>query len=124
MQLFIFGYFSIGDGLFFKGMMVHNHGIVTEGEIGTSPSTAVQCLTTVADCCTGSDTNTGDWFQPGGNMVTDSTASSGIYQVKGAGYVDLQRNSGGTEGIYRCEIGLTGGEETYYVGVYSSGNGV
>ena len=103
--------------------MVSNHGIVTREDIGTSASNAVQCQTTVADCCTDSDTNTGQWFFPNGNMVSVLTTSRNIYQVKGPGYVYLQRNSGGAEGIFRCEIGLTGSEEIYYVGVYSSGNG-
>ena len=103
-------------------MMVLNHGIVTLMDIMTSSSNAVQCQTTVVDCCTDSDTNTGQWFLPSGDMVTDNTASS-IYQVKGRGFVYLQRNQDGSEGIYHCEIGLSRDEEIYYVGVYSSGNG-
>ena len=53
-----------------------NHGIVTREDIGTSASNAVQCQTTVADCCTDSDTNTGDWFFPSGGMVSTTTSSS------------------------------------------------
>ena len=106
--------------------MVPNHGIVTREDIGTSASNAVQCQTTVADCCTDSDTNTGDWFFPGGGMaLTD--ISRNMYQVKRSGNVQLRRNIKGPEGIFRCDIiGSTGSEEireTYYVGVYSSGNG-
>ena len=101
--------------------MVPNHGIVTREDIGTEASNAVQCRTTVADCCTDSDTNTGQWFFPSGGMVS---TSGNFYQEKGPQYVYLhRRNMPGAEGIFRCEIGVTGSEETYYVGVYPSGSG-
>ena len=112
----------IAYGLFFNNDVVPNHGIVTLEDIGTSTSTAVQCQTTVADCCTDSDTHTGQWFFPDDSTVSTTTLTS-IYQVQGQGYVNLQRNSGGAEGIYRCAIGPVGSGEMYYVGVYSSGNG-
>ena len=110
---------SIGDGLFFNNVMVPNHGIITLEDIGISVSSAVRCHTSVADCCTDSDNYTGQWFFPGGGTVS-TTASSRLYQVKESGYVGIQKSSGGAEGIYRCEIGLTESEETYYVGVYSN----
>ena len=55
-------------------------------------------------------------------VQSDNIANKNIYQVKGPGYVYLQRNQGGN-GIFRCEIGPTGSEKIYYVGVYPTGSG-
>ena len=103
-----------------------NHGLVTREDIGTEASNAVQCQTTVADCCTDSDTNTGQWFFADGsaNPISTDDDTRNWYQVKGPGYVYLHRqNMPDAEGIFHCEIGVTGSEETYYVGVYPSGSG-
>ena len=86
-------------------------------------STALLCVTPAADCCTVS--GSGDWFSPSGSVVTTST-SSATYQVKGNFFVELRRNSGEVEGIYRCDIQLSTGaaHTSFYVGLYLAGSGI
>ena len=112
----------VTEGLFFSGSRVINHGIVTLEQIMNTPSTALQCVTPASDCCT--DPGSGDWFGPSGAVIATST-SSDMYQVKGSSFVDLRRNSGGMEGIYRCGIQLSSGAalSSFFVGVYRAGNG-
>ena len=92
--------FSIGDGLFFENVLVTN-GIVILEDIGTSASDAVQCRTSVTDCCT--DSNTSNWRFPNGTTLS-TLPEQDIYQVKGDGYLYLQRNARGSEGIYCCNL--------------------
>ena len=118
--------YLVGDGLFFNNIMV-SHDLVTRDDIGTSVSNALQCRTTVADCCTDSGTNTAQWFFPSGNIISTETDRN-FYQVMGSDYVYLLRqNSPNAEGIFHCTIGPVADSsivtEAYYVGVYTSGNG-
>ena len=105
-------------GIFFGGSNVINHGIVALDQIRNTPSTALLCVTPASDCCT--DPGSGDWFGPSGAVITNSTSLSDMYQVKGSSYVDLRRNSGGVEGIYRCDIRLSSDAalSSFFVGVY------
>lgn len=110
-------FFNIGDGLFFQGVLVTN-GIVILEDIGTSASDAVQCRSSATDCCT--DSITGDWSFPNSTTLPNVTTDD-IYQVKGPGYLYLQRNGGGPEGIYCCAIAWPdGGNPFYCFGLYSS----
>ena len=86
-------------------------------------STALLCVTPAADCCTVA--GLGDWISPSGSVVTTST-SSATYQVKGNFFVELRRNSGGVEGIYRCDIRLSAGaaHTSFFVGLYLAGSGI
>ena len=95
-----------------------NHGIVTQGEIGTSPSNAVQCRTTVTDCCNDDDPHTGQWFFPNGNMVQSNTTKGNLPGQGTRLCVPTEKNVV-ANGIYRCEIGVAGNKEIYYVGVYT-----
>ena len=98
---------------------VPNHGILTLDQIGTMD--AVQCWTLAADCCTAG--NTGNWYNPNNGVLTSNSASD-IYIVKGQSNVFLQRNTGGTPGLYRCDIAAAGGgNDTHYVGLYNSISG-
>lgn len=110
-------FFNIGDGLFFWGVLVTN-GIVILEDIGTSASDAVQCHSSATHCCT--DSVTGDWSFPNSTTLPNAIMDD-IYQVKGPGYLYLQRNGGGPEGIYCCAITWPdGGNPFYCFGLYSS----
>ena len=113
---------SVIQGLYFGGSAVVNHGIVKVDQIMNTASTALLCVTPAADCCTVA--GSGDWFSPSGSVVTTST-SSATYQVKGNFFVELRRNSGEVEGIYRCDIQLSAGaaHTSFYVGLYLAGSG-
>lgn len=97
--------------------MVTN-GIVILEDIGTSASDAVQCRSSATDCCT--DSITGDWSFPNSTTLPNAITDD-IYQVKGPGYLYMQRNGGGPEGIYCGAIAWPdGGNPFYCFGLYSS----
>ena len=112
----------VTQGLNVGGNAVVNNGIVILDQILNTASTALQCVTPAADCCT--IAGSGDWFSPSGSVVTTST-SRDTYQVKGNFFVELRRSSGVVEGIYRCAIRLSAGaaRTSFYVGVYQASNG-
>ena len=111
-----------GPGIFFGGNPVVN-GIVALSDISNTTSTALQCVTQIPDCCT--THGSGDWISPSGAGITTST-SSDMYQFKGKSHMDLLKNVGGMEGIYRCDIRCspTAALSSFYVGVYETGNGI
>ena len=118
----VFYLLCVGVGLYFMSDAVPNHGIVTLDQIGTMDN-AVQCWATATDCCTASSNGTGDWFTPN-DVMLPSTSTNGLYTVKGQSNVFLQRNTGGTQGLYRCVIAASdGGTDTYYVGLFDSISG-
>ena len=113
----------VGQGLFFGGSAVDNHGIVILDQIMNTASTALLCITTAVDCC--ALDGSADWFDPSDTVISTS-ASNNVSQVKGRHYADLRRNIGGEEGLYRCDIRLSVGatRSSFYVGVFTIENGI
>ena len=86
---------------------------------------ALQCHTDLQSCCSGSQgPDRGDWHFPDGNRLP---FSGNVYEGRSDGLVLLfYTSSGGTSGIYRCDIETVavndnGDHETVYVGLYTSG---
>ena len=115
--------------LTFRGNNIPNNSYVDLNTVGTyySNADAVQCHTDLTSCCNsfyGPDR--GNWYFPNGNRLP----------LPGYGNVYLGRydqvvvvrytGSGGTFGIYRCDIETNAvnnndGNETLFVGLYTSG---
>ena len=111
--------------LTFMGSSIPNHGYVDLNTVGTGNTTEVQCHTDLHTCCSGFDgPDRGDWYFPAGNRLS---FSGDVYEGRGTQLVILQyTGSGGTSGIYRCDIETVtvnnnDGRETVYVGLYISG---
>jgi len=109
-------------GLTLNGVSYPNHGIVTITEIGTG-STALHCTTTLPWCCYSA--HGGGWFLPNGNVLPNNPSL--LYyrtRARNPGAQLLNRNpEGTTTGIFRCDIPVTDGTESLYVGVYTSTTG-
>ena len=91
----------------------------------TDTANAVQCHTDLNTCCSGADgPDRGDWYFPDGYRLP---LSGNVYEGRGPQLAVLQyTGSGGTSGIYRCDIETVAvnnndGHETVYVGLYTSG---
>ena len=113
--------------LTFMGNNIPNHGYVDLTTVGIVNNTDVQCHTDLDTCCSGvQGPDRGDWFFPNGNRLP---FSGDVSEGRGAQLVVLQyTGSGGTSGIYRCDIETVAvnnndGRETVYVGLYTSGGG-
>ena len=113
---------SVVVGLTLNGVNYTNNSIVTITEIGTG-SAALLCTTTLPGCCFSG--NGGGWFFPNGDEVM--RAESLPYyrtRARNPGALLLNHNpEGTTTGIFRCDIAVTGGTQSLYVGVYTSTTG-
>ena len=113
--------------LTFMGNSIPNHGYVDLNTVGIVNTTDVQCHTDLHTCCSGAQgPDRGDWYFPNRNRLP-FPGSGDVYEARGAQLVVLQyTGSGGTSGIYRCDIETVAvnnndGRETVYVGLYTSG---
>ena len=114
--------------LTFMNNSIPNNSYVNFITVGERLDTnTVQCHTHLTSCCSMSQgSDRGDWYFPNGNRLP-FPGFDNVYEVRGAHLVALQyRGSGGTSGIYRCDIETTAvnnnnGRETVYVGLYISG---
>ena len=88
----------------------------------------LQCHTDLITCCSRAwGPDRGDWYFPNGNRLPFIGIGDDVYehlsnQLVVLGYI----GSGGTSGIYRCDIETNAvnnndGNETLYVGLYTSG---
>ena len=111
------------------GNNIPNHGYVDLNIVGIGFSInnvqSLQCHTDLPSCCSSSQgPNRGDWYFPNGNRLQ---FSGNVYEVRSDQGVHLfYKGSGGTSGIYRCDIETIAvkdndGRETVYVGLYTSG---
>ena len=114
--------------LTFMGNNIPNHSYVDFNTVGlTLYTNTVQCHTDLSTCCSiFQSVDRGDWYFPNGNRLPFSGFGD-VYEHRGAQLVVLRYiGSGGTSGIYRCDIETyavnnNDGRETMYVGLYISG---
>ena len=117
-------FYIVTQGIYFNDSEIVNHGIVTLDRIKNTAPTAVVCVTPATDCCTSPPQAVG-WYGPDSAKVALSS-SSDVYYTRGDSFVDLRRNGGGMEGLYRCDIPLMTGDlvlSSFYVAIYQDGNG-
>ena len=109
-------------GLTLDGDSIPNHGIVDISEIGTG-SSALRCTTTLAGCCFSA--NGGKWVLPNGDEVMrDGSLPYYRTRAQNPGALLLNRNSEGTTtGIFQCDVPVTGGTQSLYVGIYTGTTG-
>ena len=109
----------------FMGNNIPNHSYVKLTTVGTEYANTVHCHTDLQSCCSGSQgPDRGDWYFPNGTRLK---FRGNVYEGRTDRRVGLFYNSsGGTSGIYRCDIETTAvnendGYESFYVGLYTSG---
>ena len=115
--------------LTFMGNNIPNNSYVDFNTVGdTIDTNTVQCHTDLSTCCSmpqGSDR--GDWYFPNGNRLPFSYGGDIVYERRVAQRVGVfYTSSGGTSGIYRCDIETNAVNnnnvrETVYVGLYIGG---
>ena len=108
---------------------IPNHGYVDLNTVGSDSNNAdaIQCHTDLSTCCSmDQGPDRGDWYFPNGNRLPFS-GDGDVYESRRDRLVGLQyTGSGETSGIYRCDIETNAvnnnsGNETLYVGLYTSG---
>ena len=113
----------------FMNNSIPNHGYVDLNIVGNDVSSVggVVCHTDLHTCCSKDQgPDRGDWYFPNGNKLPFSGGSD-VHERRGAQLVVVHyTGSGGTSGIYCCDIDTgavndNNGHETVYVGLYTSG---
>ena len=111
--------------LTFMGNIIPNNSYVDLNTVGIENTDDVQCHTDLLTCCGGAQgPDRGDWYFSDENRLPFSGV---VYEGRGDRLVVLRyTGSGGTSGIYRCDIETVAvnnndGRETVYVGLYTSG---
>ena len=103
-----------------NGTTYHNNSIVTLEDIGKEGD-ALLCKTIQTSCCIHPYT-LGNWFFP--NETRVSSSGNNFYRDREQMVVRLNRQRGGVEGIYHCEIpdsmDIT---QIIYIGVYKMDSG-
>ena len=104
------------------GNTLPNHSYVDLNTVGNNEMNSVQCHTNLTTCCNRfNGPHRGDWYFPNKHRVRFSSQGV-VYEVRTNQRVDLRYlKAGGSSGIYRCDIDITAGRKTVYVGLYSKG---
>ena len=108
----------------FGGSNLENNSFVKRDDIRTGNS-ALKCVTDNADCCTRPDA--GNWTDVRGEPVhqgASGTAKMYVTRSEKDGVVSLNRRTGGSSGMWRCDIPDSSGvmQSIYiYLGVSDKG---
>ena len=99
-----------------------NNSYVFRGDVGEGDN-ALKCVTDNTDCCT--DPDTGNWTDGNGAAVHQGMAGANTtYITRGHGVVSLNRITGGSPGMWRCDIPDSSGvmQSMYiYMGTHTTG---
>ena len=115
-----FQYTATGDT---SSTILPNNSFINRGVLGTGDTapTALMCWTDNTGCCT--DPDEGGWTDAQG-MAVPQAASADLYVTRGDGVVSLNRNMGGSSGMWRCDIPDSSGEtQSMYIYTGDSGTG-
>ena len=114
-----------------KGKNIPNNSYVDFTTVGPNienpKSNTLQCHTDLKTCCSRAQgTDRGDWYFPNGNRLPFPGFDS-VYESRGDQLVAVYRiRSGGTSGIYRCDIETiavnnNSSNVSLFVGLYTRG---
>ena len=118
---------------------IPEHGIVTLDNIGINGA-ALRCMTDNTSCCsifqTQGVSRFGQWYFPNGTAVPNPIALSqetgmtvqpsnlAFYRTRDDRVVLLHHNSGGVNGMYRCEVpDARGVTQNLYIGIFTANLG-
>ena len=106
----------------FRGDVLVNNSFIVRGLIGEGHNDSLHCVTDNSDCCTNGQ---GNWSnETGGEVQQESDGDSNLYVTRGDGVVYLNRRTGGSTGMWRCDIPDSNGvkQSIYiYLGTPTSG---
>ena len=122
--------FPGASGVWFslRNITYQNNSCVTLEDIGEGDD-ALLCVTNLTTCClppytVENGSVLGDWFSPNGTRVCGEDDQWDSCRNRGQMVIRLNRQRGGVEGIYRCEIpDSTNILQTIYIGVYTANTG-
>ena len=98
-----------------------NNSFIDRGVI-SQDSSALRCVTDHTPCCNSGD---GDWRDPQGVEVHEGiSGATELYVTRGTGTISLNRISGGSSGMWRCNIpDSSGAMQSMYIYLGNSSTG-
>ena len=91
----------------FGDRVITNNSFIFRGDIGEGVGNSLKCVTDYSDCCAGAGagSDVGNWFDRDGNEVHQGAdGATDLYVTRGEGVVYVNRITGGTSGMWRCDI--------------------
>ena len=99
-----------------------NNSFLFHGSIGEGQDDSLHCVTNNSECCTNGQ---GNWYDEGGDEVHQgSDGNSDLYVTRGPSVVYLNRRTGGSVGLWRCDIPDSNGVQQsiyIYLGIVETG---
>ena len=106
----------------FRGDVLVNNSFIHRGNIERGHNNSLHCVTDNSDCCSNGE---GNWYDEAGEDVQyRSDGESTLYVTRGDGVVNLNRKTGGSSGMWRCDIPDSNGvlQSIYiYLGTHQTG---
>ena len=98
----------------FGGAVLKNNSFVFRGSIGEGQDDSLHCVTNNSECCSNGQ---GNWYDEGGYEVHQgSDGNSDLYVTRGPRVVYLNRRTGGSTGLWRCDIpDSNGAQQSLYI---------
>ena len=96
------------------GNVLWNNSFLFRGSIGEGQDDSLHCVTDNSECCTNGQ---GNWYDERGDEVHQgSDGNSDLYVTRGQGVVYLNRRTGGSVGLWRCNIPDSNGvQQSIYI---------
>ena len=98
----------------FGGTILNNNSFVFRGHIGEGQGNSLRCVTDNSECCSNGE---GNWHDEGGDEVHEgSDGNRDLYVTRGQGVVYLNNRTGGSVGLWRCDIPDSSGvQQSIYI---------
>ena len=82
-----------------------NNSYIFRRDIGEGVNNSLRCVTDYSDCCSGSGSGMGNWYDEQGIEVHQGAGGdSDLYVTRGSRVVYLNHRRRGQSGMWRCDI--------------------
>ena len=107
----------------FRGTFLNNNSFVFHGPIGEGQGNSLHCVANNSECCTNGQ---GNWYDERRDEVHQgSDGNSDPYVTRGQGVVYLNRKTGGSVGLWRCDVPDSNSvNQSIYIYLGTQGTGI
>ena len=100
-----------------------NNSFLFHGSIGEGQDDSLHCVTDNSECCSNGQ---GNWYDERGDEVHQgSDGDSDLYVTRGQGVVHLNNRTGGSVGLWRCNIPDSNSvQQSIYIYLGTRGTGI
>ena len=107
----------------FRGAVLKNNSFVFRGSIGEGHNDSLRCVTENSECCTNESEMSGSWHYEGGDQGPNG--NSDLYVTRGPRAIYLNRRTGGSVGLWRCDVRDSSGvQQSIYIYLGTSEIGI